>query len=392
MGGTTGATTAEAVAASSAAFLPDSGPLRRLPRRPRRPRPDGFYERFEWRALAYDCFRHRADRVLIVGPPPLNLMPAWRRAQFTAAPSGTVLAPCFHASESVMLIELAGVPADADAVALSFAGNRCELPIQPSGLARFAGRKVLFTMSKDNDLGWISAWARHHARWHGADAVVFFDNGSSRYAPADIAGVLRAVPGIAEVAVHSWPWRYGAPDPAVLNNPFYTLFLQVSAMSVALRRYAQKAEGLMNADIDELIVPPRGQSAFALAAASRSGLVAFSGQYVEPLPTLGARPPFVHSDFVMRRKSEQERRSRPRKWVLDPRRAWVRSLSVHPYMHWIHGRPPFAKVRPPGLFYWHFKGISTGWKDARANPDGLEAAALEPDPGWTVLIERERQG
>jgi hypothetical protein len=391
MGEHAGPDTADSIADSSAAFLPGSTPVRRLPRHPGRRRPDDFAERFESRALVYDCFRHAGGRVLLVGPPALNLMPAWRLAQFTALPSGTPLTPRFHGSASVMLVELAGVPADADAVALTFAGNRYALPIQPSAAGRFAGRNVLFTMSKDNDLGWIAAWARHHARWHGADAVVFFDNGSSRYAPAEIAGALRSVPGIEEVAVHSWPWRYGAPDPAVLNNPFYTLFLQVSAMSVALRRYAESAAGLMNADIDELVAAPAGQSAFALAAASRSGLVAFPGQYVEPAPAASACPPYVHADFLMRRRQARDRLSRPRKWVLDPRRDWVRALSVHPYMHWIHGRPLFGKARPPGLFYWHFKGISTGWKDDRADPARLDRAGLELDPGWSALVEQGKR-
>ena len=62
------------------------------------------------------------------------------------------------------------------------------------------------------------------------------------------------------------------------------------------------------------------------------------------------------------------RRSKPNKWALDPRRRWVDSLDVHPYWHWIAGRPLFSKVSPPGAFYWHFRGINTNWKRTSEPP------------------------
>ena len=62
---------------NSPAFLAADGPLRRLPRSPRKARPQEFLDRFEDRALVYDCFWHAdGERVLLVGPPPMNLAPA----------------------------------------------------------------------------------------------------------------------------------------------------------------------------------------------------------------------------------------------------------------------------------------------------------------------------
>jgi hypothetical protein len=46
----------------------------------------------------------------------------------------------------------------------------------------------------------------------------------------------------------------------------------------------------------------------------------------------------------------------------------VRKLSVHPYWHWIEGRPWFGKAMPEDALYWHFRGINTNWKQPRTAP------------------------
>lgn len=373
----------------SSAFLPDASPLRRLPRGPRRPRPRDFVlSKFETRALAYDAFWH-ADgrRVLLVSPPPLNLGPEIRRARYLARPSGVALRPTYHVSTSVMLTELADVPAGTPVVEMQVGNDRFELPLQPNSSPALAGRRVLFTMSKDNELAWIREWAHYHAAVQGADAVILFDNGSTRYAPAEIEAVLRTVRGIVRAAVISWPYRYGATDLAVLSNPYYGLFLQIASMSVALRRYAARAYGLLNCDVDELAATPPGTTVFDLANASPHGLVVMRGQFIEAVRTGGAaRPVPVHRDFLMRHRDPLTRLSRPRKWALDPLRPWVSDLGVHPYMHWIEGRPWFGKTQPPGMFHWHFRGINTNWKENRSDASHLNPADLEPDERFAAVV------
>ena len=377
-------------AAASAAFLDPARGLARLPRHPGRARPAEFLARYEALALFYDCFWHAdGTRILLVGPPPLNLMPALRGARVVARPSGTPLRPRFFASAAVMLTELSGAPVGTEAVAVRLPdGQEFELPVQPSSAAALAGRRVLFTVSKDNDLAWIREWAHYHARIQGADAVVFFDNGSTRYAPGEVAETLLSVPGIAEAAVLSWPHLYGAPDPAVRINPFYTHFLQIGAMGVALRRYAARAAGLLNCDVDELVATPEGGTVFSRLARSSHGLLVMRGQYVEPLPADGAPEPRTHRHFPFRHRDPARRLSRPRKWALDPTRPWVADLRVHPYMHWIEGRPWFSKTQSPEVFYWHFRGISTNWKDRRADLAGLDRSAFEPDGLWQATAAR----
>jgi hypothetical protein len=367
-------------AAASAAFLAEGAALKRGPRAPKRQRPPAFYEKFEARALAYDCFWHAdGEHILIVGPPPLNLARNWRAARFLAMPSGTDLRPETFISESVMLTALSGAPAGTTAIKLALDGERYELPVQPNFSDRLAGKRLLFTMSKDNDLDWLRSWASYHARRHGTEAVLLFDNGSTRYGIGDIEEALLSVPGLDHVAVASWPWTYGSPDPAVLNNPFYTLFLQIASMSVALRRYGAKAAGILNCDIDELVHTPAGTTIFDLAHESPKGLVVMEGRFIEAV-TAAENP--VHADFTLRLRDEKARRSPPRKWALDPNRDWVQSLAVHPYMHWVRGRPAFGKTQRPDVFYWHFRGISTNWKDRRTETGHLDAAMLEVDRDW----------
>ena len=377
-------------AAHSPAFLPDASPLRRQPRAPHRDRPPAFHARYEDRALAYDCFWHKdGARILVVGPPPMNLRPLYRAARYEARPSGAQLRPRYHASLSTMISALDGAPADTSAVIMRLGDEAFELPVQPGMTDAFAGRRVLFTMSKDNDLVWIADWARWHVRQHGTDAIVFIDNGSSRYPVEQIEETLLGVPGIDRLVVQNWPYRYGMTDPAMRIDPFYVLFLQVSAMSVVLRRYAARAAGLLNADVDELVATPAGTTIHDLARRARHGLVVMRGRYMAPVvdePAAGkATSQHRHRDFLDTFCDARRALSRPRKWALDPTRDWVSRLDVHPYMHWIAGRPPFGKSSPRGVFYRHFQGINTGWKDRRAAAD-LNPADLARDDDFARLV------
>lgn len=364
------------------AFLPEDGALRRLPRAPHKQRPATFHERFEDRALVYDCFWH-ADgaRILLVGPPPMNLRPHYRGASYTALPSNTKLVARYHPSLSTMITELVDVPAETTAVRFEFSGSTFDLPVGANLTDRFAGRRMLFTMSKDNELGWIAEWARWHAKLHGTDAIVLFDNGSTRYPVGEIEETLLRVPGIARVAVPSWPGKFGMTDHALAINPYWSHFIQISSMSVALRRFGAAAFGLLNCDVDELAATHSGRSIYSYLPEARHGLVVFRGQWVEATGSGGA-----HSAFHHRLRDARAARSGPRKWVLDPQRRWVQSLRVHPYWHWVHGRPAFGKTMPEDAFYRHFKGINTNWKEARNH--AADPAALETDTALIASFER----
>jgi hypothetical protein len=348
---------------SHAALSPDN-PIRREPRAPGRVRPDAFYRAFDRLTLFYDCF-WAADgrRVLLVGPPPMNLRRPLLTARYRALPGTAMLRPRLHASLSTAITELREVPEDTTAIEIAVAGEQFVLPVQPSSVATLKGRRVLFSVNRDNELGWIREWAMWHATLHGTDAVILFDNGSSRYTPRDVLATLRSVPGLAHVGVPSWPYSFGPIDPRVRRDPYWARFLQIGSMSVLLRRYGEAAQGLLDCDVDELAGTRSGTSIYELATASRGGLAAFTGLWIEATAQ-GVR----HRDYTERHRDPQAAASPRRKWVLDPTRDWVGALSVHPYWHWIEGRPWFSKAMPEDALYWHFRGINTNWKQARTAP------------------------
>jgi hypothetical protein len=96
---------------NSPAFLPESSPLRRLPRGINRTRHARFLVNYEDRALAYDCFWHQdGARVLLVGPPPMNLKADVMAARYLALPSRTELSAEYLPTMSTMITALSGAP------------------------------------------------------------------------------------------------------------------------------------------------------------------------------------------------------------------------------------------------------------------------------------------
>lgn len=356
-------------AAHSAAFLSSVGQLRRAIRSPEKPRPAEFLARYEALALVYDAFWHHDGRcVLLVGPPPLNLKPALRAARYLALPSRVPLHFAYHASLSTMITELTGAPDGTTAIEMSVDDQVFELPLQPNHSDAFSGSRMLFAMSRNNELGWIKEWATWHARLHGTDAIVVFDNGSTAYGTGEIEETLLNINGLRRVTVQSWPYAFGLTDHALKVNPYWSHFLQISSMSVALRRYGAKAFGLLNCDPDELAATHSGRPIYDLLAEARRGLVVFRGSWIEAIGGPVARSLTRHRDFRHRLLDTVAAQSRPGKWVLDPTHDWVARLNVHPYWHWVAGRPWFGKSMPPDAFYRHFKAINTNWKEGRTAP------------------------
>ena len=291
---------------NSYAALSEGNPAYRIARAPSRERPEDFSKAFDTKTLFYDCFRDvTGSRVLLVGPPPYGL--DYTGAIFTARPSGDRLQPRFHASLSTMITELQRVPLGTTDIGIEMAGEQFVMQVQPNSCAALAGRRLLFTINKNNDLAWIREWASYHARLHGADAILLFDNGSSRYNLAELHGVLAAIPGLAHVGVHSWPYSFGPFDAALKNNPYWGRFLQIASMSVVLRRYGERAYGLLDTDIDELAGTHSGNSVYDLAHQSRGGLVVLSSQCCSR-PGLGVFLPIGRPARGARRSAAGTRR------------------------------------------------------------------------------------
>ena len=250
-------------------------------------------------------------RILLVGPPPYGI--DYKSATFIARPSGAQLTARLHASISVMITELIGAPSGTTAIDAMVAGETLSLPVQANSCTDLAGRKLLFSINKNNDLAWIREWVEYHARVHGTDAVILVDNGSNRYEPREIVETIASVPGIAVAGVPSWPYKFGPLDKAMLED-HWARFLQIGSMSVILRRYGELAYGLLDCDVDELAGTHSGQSMYDLAKNSKGGLVVFRGTWIEAVGQ-GAR----HRDYTQHLRDPKAAHSPQRKWALDPK-------------------------------------------------------------------------
>ncbi len=300
--------------------------LRRDPPRPVDDQQPGYLDLFDSNTLFYDVFRGADPReAMLTGPPLLNcvslldnltlrlpgqvdLIP-WRYE-----PGRSGLAPNFKIR--LRHPALAG----ADRLQIAAAGRQIDVRIQPDGHSRFAGRRMILTLSKDNPLSWIRDWVEFNARIHQADAVLVYDNGSSAYDIAALEDLLSGIPGIAAALVVSWPFPYG---PNVGRRKIQdSFFCQPGALEHARWRYCATAQGVLNNDIDELTVPPPGGSIFNFLERSGKAAIVYPGlwadQWVDMPPAKSPKPGMLHhGDFLY---SQRWRiipgRFRPDRWLL----------------------------------------------------------------------------
>jgi len=268
--------------ALSSLALPADGPHLRQPPRPVDLRGPNYAARFDATTLFYDVYRAGAH-VVLQGPPFLNLQALLAQsAPLAGALAGwwprARIRPRFKAGE----IWWRNGP---DHFTLSGPLGTHAIAVQPDGAALFAGRRVIHTLSKDNDIAWIIDWARFYQRHHGADAVLLYDNGSSAYDAAELEETLATACPQMLVRVVSWSFPYGpqgglAAGIPGIEAPWDSDFCQTGSMQHARHRFLRHARSVLNADIDELVLGPAGQSIFAAAEASRAGFVKFAGRWI----------------------------------------------------------------------------------------------------------------
>jgi len=366
-------------AISSSIYLPKESKLKRLPRAPSRPRNKNFWKGFEDKALIYDIFWHQDEQqILLVCPPPMNLLEHWQQAKFKALPSNEILDSEQFILRSTMTIALKNAPKNTKQIEIDFADNIFIVNIQPNMSEQFEDSRLLFTMNKDNPLSWIKEWATYYQTMHNANAILFFDNGSSIYELSEIEQTLASVKGIENICVIAINHKYGPHDKAVFFYRFWANFLQLSSFSIMFRRFGAKADAILNADIDEFVDPIENSNVFNEAKKSKDGLFLLNGIWVE-----GITEPEVKQDLPLHdayRHVRKDFRSKlnANKWSLDPSRDWLKNLNIHPAVHKIRNAPKtISKTAPKGLF-WHFKGINTNWKVNRTKADKLAFMLYKP--------------
>lgn len=354
--------------------LPESLGLRRDHVVAQRLRPEGYDARYDFLTLAYDAVHLPQDRIVRVFCPKLaNFETVLRRAALHLD-GKSVRIRRVRRHDRFDVAEIAA-PAGATELSVSIEGWRERLAVAPADLVRFAGTNCLLTLSRNNDLDWIRDWAEFHVREHGADAVLFFDNGSTIYPPGEVDTVLRSVTGLREVHVVSVGFPYG---PAGLKpRKFDANFLQRALLNLAPVRYLSGARAVLVCDVDELVWRRDGGTIFDATVASRAGYLRIPGSW--RFPRDDGTAPVRHADHTL---IDPDRSACPSKYCIVPQGR----LRGHVWAtHRVAGVIWQSRHTTREFGFLHCQGISDFWK---GRPMRGNARPLRPDPLATEVLAR----
>lgn len=342
--------------------------------RPRYRRP-GYEDAFDATTLWFDAIW--ADgRVTLICPRLNNLAGLLRRGRLTLdGRRARASVQTFYRHSIVTLRS----PQRPQRIALEIDGQRIETAVQLPQPARFRGRNVIVTMSKNNDLRWIEDFARFHAETQGAEAIIFIDNGSTDYGHEALQQVLERA-GL-DALVLGTELRYGPRGLKPYVNR--ELFLQTCALNAVRLRYLQEARAVLSCDIDELVLSQGPETIFDATAQSWIGFTRFQGvwRYAADCADCGEDAVVRHSDHSFRKPGD---RPCPPKWCIRPSGPLGK---VQWRAHELEGFLFNRALTSSAFLFHHCRQITSGWK--RTGSLASEGALIS-DIAATTLARQPR--
>ncbi|HVK92676.1 MAG TPA: glycosyltransferase family 92 protein [Mycoplana sp.] len=333
----------------------DCGIVRDAPL-PEKYRNKAYYSRYDFETIFYDVYRCGKYTVL-QGPPLFNFRKHIEESGFYSdfAKRGGAYIERLSGAEYWLKADMLDVRINsplADAIA----------KVQPDLNHVFHKKRVLFTLSKDNDVQWIKDWVQFHVRVHGADAVLLYDNSSTPYSSQDLEAELKLAFPELTVCVVSWPFKFGPRvwrrhDANGSEERISSKFCQAGALQHARFRFLQKARSVLNCDVDELVLASKaGGSVFKAAETSLFGAVHFRGRWIIDVAGARAERTRRHADFAHYDTSDKV--GCPQKWAVVP---WRCARSMTWSAHRVKGLENYF-TRSNRFTYAHFSEITTNWK------------------------------
>ncbi len=340
---------------------------------PKRLRDDRSDAGYDFQTLVYDAVALPAhDAVWLFCPKLANFAAILRSADLTI--DGRPVRPHrIRRFERYDIVEFARL-GEARLFALALGDWRTEVALSQADDTTFAGANVLVTLSKDNDLRWIRDWARFHVREHGANAVLFFDNGSAEYGPAEIEAALSESIDPRAIRVVSAGFPYG--PLGLRRHKFRENFLQAALLNLARWRFLDPARAVLQCDVDELVIARRGESIFDATVASPRGFVRIPGAWRFPAAHEGTP---MHRDHYLTCATD---RDSPPKYCILPRGPMRRKSWA---THGLHGVLFGKRFVTDSFGYLHCYGISNFWK---GRPASAAAVAGEIDPEARLILDK----
>lgn len=335
---------------TSPVILPQSG-VRRVSKRPQDQRQPGYEDQFDDRTLFYDCFKTAAG-VELVGPPLLNLRPIIDEGIFSQD-NGDSCSVNILGLDRTSVVQVKQRSTSSNIVTLSAPQLNISMAITPNFQYLYAGHKVLVTKSKNNNLLWIADWVKFHVSEQGIDAVLLYDNGSDAYDPEDVLEAI-AVTGIKVAIVVHWPYKFGAQGGywnGLRGAPWDSDFCEYGIMEHARRRFLSAADGVLNADIDELVMTEGGKTVFEVMEEQQVGALTYTGRWIESTGTRSWNNTFA--DYT---KYDAKRSPTTPKWAIRPSEV---STAVQWKTHYLSG---VDMVKTSSTMHRHFMAINLDWK------------------------------
>ena len=247
---------------------------RREPPRPVEFRQPGYEDVFDYDTFFYDVFRDASSRrIIAIGPPLHNFLGTFE--QIHVSDGARRLDKTIMLRDRNFQLWIDGARQVEEIVLWHEELTSPKLRITENRCALFDGKRVVVTLSKDNDLTWIADWARFYSVCHGADGVLLYDNGSQRYTIEEIREAILALSPSLAIEIVPWPFRFGARGGT--HQRWDSDYCQYGALEHARHKYLRSAASVMSCDIDELVVSASGKSIFEVTETKRRGYTVVTG-------------------------------------------------------------------------------------------------------------------
>ena len=316
---------------------------------------DEFWDSYDNDTLFYDAIQDDAHGwIKLFLPTSVDFAKHLKRARWMV--DGKLVQPRRH--KRFRVYETICLPQGAD-LKLSIDERTFHLALSQADHERYAGRRVLYTQVRNDNLDWVRDWVVAHQRNHGVDAVLVTNNDSTAYDSSTLRKTLASIAGLAIADVLDLPLRYG-PHPKTATKVGLTKFQQRLMLNLVRDRWFWKAAGVLICDVDELVTSRNGQSIFETTAQSWTKYTRFPGQWRYHQVIDGTQ---THADHVYRNDRDERCVS---KFCIVPDSLLGRtSWSVHA-LEYVNRRL-FPASRQ--FMHYHCRGITTSWKNARDMPD-----------------------
>jgi len=329
--------------------LTDAGMVKRKPRRPSKLQQSDFSEKFDYETLFYDYFIKK-NSLYFIGP-------------FISDQDANYL---------ISLISINGISLDklkfkiyktkkvfkiiVDNFNINYSLMVGSLNLNPRVVLPYLdGKKVAYTLQKNNDIIWIADWIYEINRIHGIEDFLIYDNLSDKYNLEEISLIASRLK--VNLSIVSVPYLHG-PRSYNLNgvtSDWDSDFLQSAMFEHARYRFFDNSGILLNSDIDELIFFPSLVDDLIksdVAAFTYSGRWAYISSKQKDAAVKGIIRHRDHNLIDLNVVCSN-------KWIVN-----LALLRDEAFLA-VHGIINLTNQVKINNYFCHFSGISDGWKYKR---------------------------